>query len=86
MTNPSATDSGTLYPIAFSSTNISRIDIFQPNDGWAYAIDNLDFTSSAAVPFEFSPTLGLVAMGGICGLSRLRKHIDNRKAINEISG
>ena len=41
--------------------------------------------TSAAVPFEFSPTLGLVAMGGIFGLSRLRKRIGNSKAIKEIS-
>ena len=41
---------------------------------------------SAAVPFEFSPTLGLVAMGGIFGLSRLRKRIGNSKEeINDIS-
>lgn len=46
---------------------------------------NFSIASSAAVPFEFSPTLGLVAMSGIFGLSRLRKRTSNSKAINGIS-
>jgi hypothetical protein len=40
--------------------------------------------ATTAVPFEFSPTLGLVSIGSIFGLSRLRKHLATHKAINKI--
>lgn len=41
--------------------------------------------SAAAVPFEFSPTLGFLAVGGIFGISRLRKNIAAKKTIANLS-
>ncbi len=32
-------------------------------------------SASASVPFEFAPSLGLLAVGGIVGVSQLRKKI-----------
>ena len=43
------------------------------------APDNVNFAlgriTVSAVPFEFSPSLGLIAVGGIWGISRLRKRL-----------
>ena len=39
--------------------------------------------TAATVPFEFSPSLGLLAMGGIFGFSQLRKRIVARKLIDK---
>ena len=42
------------------------------NDG--FATDNFVYVSSSTpVPFEVSPTLGLLTIGGIWSVSRLRK-------------
>ena len=39
-----------------------------------FGVDNVVYTSpSTPVPFEVSPTLGLLTIGGIWGISRLRK-------------
>ena len=51
---------------------------FQPGDSKfdRFGMDNVVHSStSASVPFEFSPTLGLLAVGGIWGVSRLRKRM-----------
>lgn len=51
---------------------------FQPGDSQfdRFGMDNVVYaSSSASVPFEFSPTLGLFAVGGVWGVSRLRKKI-----------
>ncbi len=43
-----------------------------------FAFDNIVVTGDAAsVPFEFSPTLGLLAMGSLCFGARLRKYRKN---------
>jgi hypothetical protein len=55
-----------------------------PQDEYAYdsAGASLTFSDgSASVPFEFSPTLGLLLMGGVFGISRYAK---SRKAIKLI--
>ena len=43
------------------------------------------YTSTTAVPFEFSPTLGLLTVGGIFGISRLCKNLVARKSVKNIS-
>jgi hypothetical protein len=51
-------------------TNASEVDAFN-------TIDNLEAGTAAgatAVPFEFSPSLGLLAVGSIWGAARWRKH------------
>ena len=40
-------------------------------------------SNTASVPFEFSPTLGLLAVGGFWGVSRLRKRIAAGKIADE---
>lgn len=47
------------------------------------AVDNVEWgsASAAAVPFEFSPTLGLLAVGSLWGANHLRK----RLAVNKIA-
>jgi hypothetical protein len=50
--------------------------------GWDELNSTLTFSDgSASVPFEFSPTLGLLLMGGVFGISRYAK---SRKAIKLI--
>ena len=58
-------------PILFESGDLLVGDT--PDDT-EFFIDNIT-VSVAAVPFEFSPSLGLLAVGGIWGLSRLRKSL-----------
>lgn len=64
--------------VIFSSSNISRIDGFQPHDDWVWALDNLTFTTSdnpvepQTTPIEFSITssaLGYEAFGIDCDIS-----------------
>jgi hypothetical protein len=43
-----------------------------------------DYTSTAAVPFEFSPSLGLVMMVGGFGITRLRQKLALRKTLKEV--
>ena len=52
-----------------------------PNDE-VFFLDNI---TVSAVPFEFSPTLGLLAVGGIWGMSRLRKKVTAKKVMDELS-
>lgn len=55
---------------------------FQPGDNQTdgFGMDNVVYFSSiTSVPFEFSPTLGLFAVGGIWGVSRLRKKMSASK-------
>lgn len=44
--------------------------------GDGFGMDNVVYDSStASVPFEFSPALGLLAVGSVWGVSRLRKRL-----------
>ena len=53
-------------------TNLDSVRIQAQNNYVAY--DNVALNeASASVPFEFSPTLGILAVGSIFGVSRLRK-------------
>jgi hypothetical protein len=49
----------------------------EPDPAWQ--ITSVNLSSSASVPFEFSPTLGLLTVGGIIGISRLRKSLATPK-------
>ncbi|MGK7951739.1 MAG: hypothetical protein AB4368_23865 [Xenococcaceae cyanobacterium] len=60
-------------PILFESGDLLITPPDTPDDT-EFFIDNIT-VSVAAVPFEFSPSLGLLAVGGIWGLSRLRKNL-----------
>lgn len=71
--------------INFQSINSLTFDSLSTLTGNSDSFAGVTFSSaSASVPFEFSPSLGLVAVGSIFGLSRLRKHRATRKTINEI--
>jgi hypothetical protein len=62
-----------------ASFNVTQGDTFgfyieTDNFGSASAtFSNFDVSNSAAVPFEFSPTLGLIMVGGFWGCRKLRK-------------
>ena len=52
---------GSYSPVIFASSGVSRIDGLQPNDGWAWAFDNLTFDTTTAVPEPL--TLSLFGAG-----------------------
>ena len=64
-----------------SDTSIGINSVNQVDDtgalGANFAV--FDAQTSASVPFEFSPTLGLLAVGGLFGVSRLRKYAKSLK-------
>ena len=47
------------------------------------AFSSASSPTSGSVPFEFSPSLGLLAVGGIFGVSQLRKKVAARKLISK---
>lgn len=58
-------------PVAFAASGVSRIDGLQPRDNWAWAFDNLTFTSGdVAVPAPGA--LSLIA-AGLAGLAMARR-------------
>ncbi len=62
----------------FTTLNFDSIT----GSGDGFGMDNVVYaSSSAAVPFEFSPTLGLLAVAGVWGVSRLRK----RSAVSKMT-
>lgn len=76
-------------PIMFTSGDILTNDPDNSTDALpgvdeAFFLNNI-VVETAAVPFEFSPALGLLAVGGIWGASRLRKKLAANKVINELS-
>lgn len=58
------------YPLASPLSPPSGTAGIEYADVFVYDVDTITF---AAVPFEFSPAFGLLTMGGIWGISRLRK-------------
>lgn len=53
--------------------SISTVTFQSGNNGVdGFALDNLTYSSAASIP-EFSPTFGLLALGGILSLNRWRK-------------
>ena len=57
-------------------------DLVTPDE--TFFLDNIQ-VQSAAVPFEFSPTLGLLAVGGIWGASCLRKRMTAKEVMDKLS-
>lgn len=49
-------------PVAFAATDVRRIEGLQPNDGWAWAFDDLTFSASAT-PVPVPSTLLLLGLG-----------------------
>ena len=64
-----------LYDFADINARYIRLDVQSSHDSSVVGLGEVAFgvEASAAVPFEFSPTLGILAVGGIFGISRLRK-------------
>lgn len=63
------TSGGSVFiPVSFTSSGIVRIDAFQPNDDWAWAMDDLAF-DAAAIPEPSSFALFAVSLIGF-GLAR----------------
>ena len=63
-------------PVAFTSDNISRIDVLQPIDDWYFGIDNLTFDNGAeAVPEPTTTAIMAfsVIMIGLIGVRRKKK-------------
>lgn len=70
--------------IGLVSNNFSEIGDFSPALSYVFDQNSTSLTfsgQSAAVPFEFSPTLGLLMLGGAFGVSRYAKR---RKAASLI--
>jgi hypothetical protein len=64
-----------------SFNNVVLNSNYNTNNGTFNAIDNVAWgNTGVAVPFEFSPTLGLFAVGSLWGVNHLRK----RRAVNKI--
>jgi len=64
------TSNGSLYiPVNFTASGVSRIDGLQPNDGWAWAFDDLTFDATA-VPEPL--TLSLFG-AGVVGAAAMRR-------------
>lgn len=69
----SVTSLDSIYvPVAFAATGVSRIDVVQPDDAWAWAMDNLTFTSgdTAAVP---APGALVLFGAGLASLAAMRR-------------
>lgn len=54
------------------------VDVDGSGNSSAFLLDNFD---AQAVPFDFSPTAGLVSVASIFGLSRLRRKFRNDKTL-----
>ena len=61
------------HTLGFTATGASTTLTFSSPDDTGFWGPLLDDVSVTAVPFEFSPGLGLLAVGGVFGISRLRK-------------
>lgn len=75
--NRSITDPPGIEPFSdtFSGLGLSGTSLeleVIPGGQWTF-LSEVSFDGSASVPFEFSPSLGLLTVGGILGFTRLRK-------------
>lgn len=52
-----------LLPVAFTASGVTRIDAVQPNDGWAFAFDDLTFDTTATGDVPAPLTLALFGLG-----------------------
>lgn len=70
------------YVIAFELDEVSSIAL-QDNVGAGF--DNITITNvndATAVPFEFSPSMGILALGAWGAFSHLKGKLKNRKPLN----
>lgn len=69
----SITSGGSFFvPVAFTAGNVSRIDGLQPDDGWAWAMDDLTFSSASPSPVPAPAPLVLLGLG-LLGLGFTRR-------------
>lgn len=73
---------GTFNNVVFNVSHASGGGVFNGIDNLAAGTANFP---TAAVPFEFSPSLGLLAVGSIWGVSRWRKQLTARKIVETIT-
>ncbi len=52
---------GNWVPTSFAATGISRIEALQPDDGWGWGMDSLEFDSAGQVPEP--ATFAMLALG-----------------------
>lgn len=70
------TEDGTCFPFqGFFNASATQVRAFDADGG-----GTLNSSLTASVPFELSPTLGLLMVGGIYGVSRLRQ---SRKSLEK---
>ncbi|MEQ9462705.1 MAG: PEP-CTERM sorting domain-containing protein [Haliea sp.] len=50
-------------PVAFTASDVRRVDGLQPNDGWAWAMDDLTFSAADSTPVPVPSTLLLLGLG-----------------------
>ena len=73
---PSTGNNSTTFLGFIADGSFTTLTVDSANGSFdAFSMDNFVYASSASVPFEFSPTLGLLAVGGVWGVSRLRKRL-----------
>lgn len=65
------------------SPNFSSPLYFATGDGQIRAGGNILFEDAVPVPFELSPNLGIIILGGIWGVSRLRKKISEHQSTHQ---
>jgi hypothetical protein len=66
--------SGTYIPVIFAASGVTRIDGLQPNDSWAWAMDDLSF-NGAAVPEPSTWAMMLLGFGAVGFALRRRKQV-----------
>lgn len=78
--------SAQVFNLTATDTQYVHMNILSNHGAADVALGEVAFQSAAAsVPFEFSPSLGLLAVGGIWGASRLRKNLATRKEASKFT-
>lgn len=72
-TRTEASASGSYEQVAFAATGVFRIDGVQPNDSWAWTMDNLSFTPTTPIPVPASLLLLGTALAGLGAASSRRR-------------
>lgn len=74
--NPNA---GTNYVVAFE---LFEDSLLTSADDVGAGFDNVTVSNATAVPFEFSPSMGILALGAWGAFSQLKGKLKNRKPLN----